>query len=309
MPHIKLLDRTISQTYRVDAADVVLGRDPNANIVLKGEAAAVVSTRHAHFFVDQGQWCVEDLGSRNGTFINGRRLDGGARERLSVGDEVGFGATGPKLRVEEIVGRSLATTMGEGTAAIPGSTLLESRPTVPSGVPIQKAPVKSGAEAVPRKTPADGNPSAPGRQMVRLSLKSGDGKRLAGQDMDVVIGRSREATIRLDGDMALAVSRRHARIFYSGWKICIEDLGSRNGTWLNRKRVESPTIIDKGDVIEFGAGGPMLTVTDVALLAPDAPRKTEVEMKPVDVEVPFVSEIPTPPMDRPAVKAGGEKKA
>jgi hypothetical protein len=51
----------------------------------------------------------------------------------------------------------------------------------------------------------------------------------------------------------------------------------------------------------------MLTVTDVALLSAEA-RRTEVEMKSVDDDGPFVSELPTPPMDRPAVKASGEKK-
>jgi pSer/pThr/pTyr-binding forkhead associated (FHA) protein len=307
MPHLKLLDRTASRTYRVDAADIVVGRDPNAGIVLQGEAAAVVSTRHARLVLEDGAWWVEDLGSRNGTFLNNRRLTGGSKQRLNVGDEVGFGATGPKLRVEEAVGRNLAATIAEAAPAVPIQTLLESRPTSPTGVPVMKAPASNTGSPTAADMPAVG--SAPGRQMVRLALRTGDGKRLAGEDMDVVIGRSRESTIRLEGDMSLAVSRRHARIFYSGWKICIEDLGSRNGTWLNRKRVEGPTLIAKGDVIEFGAGGPMLTITEVVLLGPDASRKSEPEVKPPpEADGPFVSEIPTPPMDRPAFKAGGDKK-
>ncbi len=306
MPHIKLLDRKLSQTYRVDAADAVVGRDPNATIVLQGESAAVVSSRHARLVVDNGHWCAEDLGSRNGTFINGRRLDGGARQRLTVGDEISFGSTGPKLRIQEAVSSQLAQTLPEAKPSM-SPTLNESRPTAPSGVPVFKAGRRS-TEAMPRRTPADGTPSSAGRQMVRLSLKTGDGKRLFGQDFEVAIGRSRECHIRLEGDMALAVSRRHARIFYSGWRVCIEDLGSRNGTWLNRKRVESPTIVDRGDVIEFGAGGPLLTVTEVVLLTPEAARRTEVEVKPADISAPFVSEIPTPPMERPAFKAGSEKK-
>jgi hypothetical protein len=72
--------------------------------------------------------------------------------------------------------------------------------------------------------------------------------------------------------------------------------------------VERPTILERGDVIEFGAGGPMLTVTDVALLAPGTARKTETDMKAVETETPFVSELPTPAMDRPAVKNGSDKK-
>jgi pSer/pThr/pTyr-binding forkhead associated (FHA) protein len=289
MPHIKLLDKASNRTYRVDSADAVIGRDPSSTIPLQGDGSAVVSSRHARMLLEDGTWWVEDLSSRNGTFHNGRRLVTGGRQRVTVGDEISFGATGPKFKIEEAVGTGLA------------STLAESRP--------MRAPA---ADRAPLSPPI-GHPTGPegntpnSKNIVRLAIKTGDGKRIVGQDIEVVIGRSRETTIRLEGDMSLAVSRRHARIFYSGWKVCIEDLGSRNGTWLNRKRVDRPTIIERGDVIEFGAGGPTLTVTDVALLAPDAARKTEMEMKAIDTEGGFVSELPTPAMDRPAFKAGGEK--
>ena len=298
MPHLKLLDRANNRPYRVDATDAVVGRDPSTTIPLSGEGAAVVSSRHARLVLEDGQWWVDDLGSRNGTFLNGRRLNAGARQRLNVGDEIGFGATGPKLRVEEAVGRNLAATIAEAMPAVakPMQTVME---VLPGGSPTPTP--------VPNSRPSQ--PSAPaGKQLVRMALKTGDGKRLMGQDYELVIGRSRESNIRLEGDMSLAVSRRHARIFYSGWKICIEDLGSRNGTWLNRKRVEGPTIIERGDVIEFGAGGPMLTVTDVALLAADSARPTAVDMQALDAEAPFVSELPTPAMDRPAHKISGDKK-
>jgi pSer/pThr/pTyr-binding forkhead associated (FHA) protein len=290
MPHIKLLDKGSSRTYRVDSADAVIGRDPSSTISLQGDGSAVVSSRHARMLLEDGAWWVEDLSSRNGTFHNGRRLVTGGRQRVTAGDEISFGATGPKFKIEEAIGTGLA------------STLAESRP--------MRAPA---AERTPLSPPSGQQSTAPeghtanSKNIVRLAIKTGDGKRIVGQDIEVVIGRSRETTIRLEGDMSLAVSRRHARIFYSGWKVCIEDLGSRNGTWLNRKRVDRPTIIERGDVIEFGAGGPTLTVTDVALLAPDAARKTEMEMKAIDTEGGFVSELPTPAMDRPAYKAGGEK--
>ena len=290
MPHIKLLDKGSNRSYRVEAADAVIGRDPSSTIPLQGDGSAVVSSRHARFLVEEGNWWVEDLSSRNGTFHNGRRLVTGGRQRINAGDEVSFGATGPKFRVEETVANGLA------------STVAESRP--------MRAPTVAERTAVPVIAPQSTAPeahSANSKNIVRVAIKTGDGKRLVGQDVEVVIGRSRETTIRLEGDMSLAVSRRHARIFYSGWKVCIEDLGSRNGTWLNRKRVDRATIIERGDVIEFGAGGPTLTVTDVALLAPDSARKTEMELKAVDIEGGFVSELPTPPMDRPAYKAGNEK--
>src|SRR3954469_8140540 len=297
MPHIKLPDKASNRTYRVDAADAVVGRDPSSTIPLQGEGSAVVSSRHARILLEDGNWWVEDLSSRNGTFHNGRRLVTGGRQRVSAGDDISFGATGPKLRIEEAAGSGLASTIAEPRSGrIP---TVSERPT---------APTPQLQQIAPQSTAPEGQ-TATSKNVVRLAIKTGDGKRMVGQDIEVVIGRSRECTIRLEGDMSLAVSRRHARIFYSGWKVCIEDLGSRNGTWLNRKRVERATVIERGDVTEFGAGGPMLTVTDVALLAPDAARKTEVELKAVNPSGSFVSELPTPAMDRPAYKAGGEKNA
>src|SRR3954465_9472781 len=118
MPHLKLLDRTTNGVYRVASADAVVGRDASTTISLQGSGAAVVSSRHARLVLEDGYWWVEDLSSRNGTFLNGKRLAGGGRQRLSPGDEIGFGATGPKLRVEEAVGRNLAATMAEAMPVI-----------------------------------------------------------------------------------------------------------------------------------------------------------------------------------------------
>lgn len=65
----------------------------------------------------------------------------------------------------------------------------------------------------------------------------------------LVIGRSTEATARVEDD---DVSRLHARFFPDANGVwCIEDLGSRNGTWLNGSRIERASI-GAGDVIRLG---------------------------------------------------------
>lgn len=73
---------------RVDirAAAVVLGRGHEADVRL---ADASVSRRHAEFRVDGDRVLVEDLGSTNGTTVNGQRV---ARATLRDGDSVGLGA-------------------------------------------------------------------------------------------------------------------------------------------------------------------------------------------------------------------------
>ncbi len=69
---------------------------------------------------------------------------------------------------------------------------------------------------------------------------------------EAVIGRASSSQIAIRTDQA---SRRHARIFWgeSGWKI--EDLQSRNGTFLNGRRLEQSEPLSDGDLIEVGGYG------------------------------------------------------
>ena len=64
-----------------------------------------------------------------------------------------------------------------------------------------------------------------------------------------VLGRALESDIRID---ASGVSRRHARlVVYPGTAI-ITDLHSKNGTYVNRRRIAGPTALASGDEIGLG---------------------------------------------------------
>jgi DNA-binding winged helix-turn-helix (wHTH) protein len=65
-----------------------------------------------------------------------------------------------------------------------------------------------------------------------------------------ILGREPEATAWLD---AATVSRRHARIVISGSDATLEDLGSKNGTYLRGARVTGPTRLVDGDEIHVGS--------------------------------------------------------
>ncbi|WP_325050252.1 DUF1707 and FHA domain-containing protein [Actinomadura craniellae] len=68
---------------------IVVGRAPGCHFILTDPT---VSRFHAEIYQsDEGGWMVSDLGSMNGTRINGWRLTGPARVR--PGDEIGFGNT------------------------------------------------------------------------------------------------------------------------------------------------------------------------------------------------------------------------
>ena len=75
------------------------------------------------------------------------------------------------------------------------------------------------------------------------------GKKTRLQEGSFVLGRDPEADVYIDSS---TVSRRHARIVV-GTKATIEDLGSKNGTFIRGTRIESPTPLSDGDEIYIGS--------------------------------------------------------
>jgi DNA-binding winged helix-turn-helix (wHTH) protein len=64
-----------------------------------------------------------------------------------------------------------------------------------------------------------------------------------------LVGRDPAASISVDDPR---VSRHHARIVVAGGAARLEDLGSKNGTWLGERRIESPEPLSDGDEIRVG---------------------------------------------------------
>ncbi len=65
-----------------------------------------------------------------------------------------------------------------------------------------------------------------------------------------VIGRGTDADVRL---VVPRMSRRHARIVVDGGRAVIEDLGSKNGTWVRGARLREPTRLENGDRVLLGS--------------------------------------------------------
>jgi S1-C subfamily serine protease len=75
---------------------------------------------------------------------------------------------------------------------------------------------------------------------------------------ELVAGREPACKIRFDSDQDDLVSRRHAKITIAGDppEASIADLGSSNGTFVNRQRVFNSMRLNPGDIIQLGPGGP-----------------------------------------------------
>jgi S1-C subfamily serine protease len=82
---------------RFDSPVVTIGRDPTSLIRFDMAGDRDVSTRHAEICAEGGGYTITDVGSTNGTWVNGTRLHG--PRRLYAGDLVRLGRTGPTLRV------------------------------------------------------------------------------------------------------------------------------------------------------------------------------------------------------------------
>ena len=68
-------------------------------------------------------------------------------------------------------------------------------------------------------------------------------------DQQITMGRANDATLVLNDDFA---SSRHARIFPQDGQWIVEDLGSTNGTYLDRQKVTRPTPVPVGVPIRIG---------------------------------------------------------
>jgi class 3 adenylate cyclase len=91
----------------------------------------------------------------------------------------------------------------------------------------------------------------------------------------VTLGRERDNDIVLESPH---VSRFHARLEWTGSMHVLEDLGSKNGTWLNHRRLEGPTPVNDGDVVRFGdlpfAFKVQSAGTETMPCTPSVPRET-----------------------------------
>ena len=68
-------------------------------------------------------------------------------------------------------------------------------------------------------------------------------------DQQITSGRANDATLVLNDDYA---SSRHARLFPQDGQWIVEDLGSTNGTYLDRQKVTQPTPVPPGVPIRIG---------------------------------------------------------
>ncbi len=133
---------------------IALGRDPLADVRFDAEADLDASTKHAAVILSGEGYAVRDLGSRNGTFVNGHRVAGDTA--LTDGDVVRCGPHGPEVRVrlvheatgqvmEKVATPAQAPKAATAAKAAPPAPAAPKKPAGPSATSVLRAEVKASA--------------------------------------------------------------------------------------------------------------------------------------------------------------------
>ncbi len=191
--------------------DLIIGRSEECNIQIQD---ALISRQHARLQLSGTQVILTDLGSHNGTWVNGNKV-------------------------------FLPTPLKDGDKVRIGNSIFVFRAApVQAAVPAAAPPPLSTSEA-PRQP--DG--TMLWEMQAPLALVRGDGAEY-GLNSDSKLGRDPANNILLDKDTS--ASQFHARLDLDKGRIFVTDLGSANGTWVNGKRISAPALLKHGDRIRVG---------------------------------------------------------
>lgn len=82
----KASDAKMKTAYRISGKGVIIGRGKDCDIPINN---MFLSVEHFQVWYDEGAWYIGDMGSKNGTFLNGSRLR--KVKQIQHGDEIEFG--------------------------------------------------------------------------------------------------------------------------------------------------------------------------------------------------------------------------
>ena len=248
---LRLRDQRDGRVHAFDSGPVRIGRAPASDLVVSGSGADVVSGAHVRLVVRDGVWHVEDVGARNGTFLDHRQLTPNEPVPLRSGQTIGLGERGPRFGVvlEDVD---------------PGATLVEARPPARTAFDDATLPL----------TPAGAAPPAPPPPVAEVVLHhQASDRRIEGSGGRLRVGRGRECELRVL-ETEQAVSRVHCEVVLKpDGKVVVRDAQSRNGTFHNGQRVTGDRPLARGDRIRLGDKGPELTVERLEVSAVRPPPR------------------------------------
>jgi pSer/pThr/pTyr-binding forkhead associated (FHA) protein len=220
----------------------LVGRSRNANVSFPEDKK--ISSRHCSIVFNEQGCSIEDLSSRNGTFLNGQRI--AAIELLSPGDRIGIGSTLLEFfSVSEATKSSLEVTPS-----------LDVKPIVDIDYQDEKespAPLSTTKNSEsPQELEQD--------DVIQCRLRPharGDASKLCiiSLDQSIEVGRSAQCDYSFPDDSTM--SGRHFRVSLKRDGCFLQDLESKHGTWVNGTRVDRCALFDG---VEIKAGAKIFSV-------------------------------------------------
>jgi pSer/pThr/pTyr-binding forkhead associated (FHA) protein len=230
-----------------DTNEVRIGRRPDLELPLPYPA---LSGLHARLLRVDGRWQVEDLGSTNGTRVDGERLPSGQARPLAPGAQIKLGQI--TLAFEGTVG---AVAGAERTATIARRLVSD----LFSASSDMATPTLSIVGGVPARPPL----------------------RLDATDRRYVAGRGETCDLQLASE---EISREHVEIVRLWDGVVVNDLGSKNGLRVNDALVLERRRLRDGDLIQIGPATLRLSdpadryLREFEARAPQVPRTEDDEV-------------------------------
>lgn len=243
---------------------MTVGRDKDCDFSIP---VSHISRRHAQFEITGGSLKVKDLGSTNGTTVNGETI---TETELNPGDIICFDteeflilgpvkeepATENKTRLRDVV-----TQVKKVEDVQPGIVEDDYKVISEGATVVERVWKESGAKAAnktvvmsPVQVDAGGKtqaiPVIDKKLMASLECKTSP---MSGTKFDLLksintVGRTGNNDIEIN---EASVSSKHAQIIYKNGSWVIQDLDSYNGVFVNNKKCKSKKL-KNGDAINFG---------------------------------------------------------
>ncbi|GGO81151.1 FHA domain-containing protein [Wenjunlia tyrosinilytica] len=232
------------QTWTLDPSrPFVIGRDPQADVVINDSR---VSWRHASIGWNGHSWVIDDQGSTNGTYSQGRRVN---QAPVGPGSAIhlGNGTDGPRLNFSAARADvySAPTAMAPGVG--PGYAPPQAPPQQPPFQPPQQPPFQPPQQQPPFQPPQVPHQQSPGPGVPQRQPQGGGAPSPLGSRAEPTMIRNLTTrTTRigraLDNELVVAdlqVSRYHAEFRTTAdGRYEIVDLGSHNGTYVNGQPIQ-----------------------------------------------------------------------
>jgi len=256
-----LSSQTITpEEFELTKSEIIIGREEDADLTVPSQA---VSRRHARLTRKEDGYVVEDLGSSNGTYINGQKLSG--QRTLKSGDQIRLGRAvtlvyeAPKYGPPKVDTSATSIEAGISESA---KTVAREAPEVPLGARqtvIGEIPVESKID------------TGPPELVIAIAGENPKTHKLTGQS--ITIGRQEGNDILITSPL---VSRHHAQLdkLDGGYKLTASSEAT-NPILFEGRELDGPRVLRHGDILRIGSLDPGMMVTMTYYAPSEAPQEVE----------------------------------